>query len=195
VSRHHESTPSEPHSVGDNHLHRSYDRNNTDNSLAFRRQASGCCVVSVVSVAPTARAFINIPMPTTYLGWNVITMPTTPVAPKSFEFQPNPLVAVNTNPFTGQQQIQAWGAPFLKGSVSYAPMKFATAQPWVTFLNDLQGMTNVFQFPTSTTSLYPLELTSDGTTPQYFRLSTNDSKWSIQEGSIYSFTFEFRLAI
>jgi hypothetical protein len=128
----------------------------------------------------------------TFNGWTVVAIPTTPVFPASFEFQDNALVAANENPFTGQQQIQNWGTGYMTASVSYAPMTATTAAPWKTFLNSLNGMACVFQFQSAVMTAYP-EL--NGTQGNgYWRLKTNYPKWEVKEGSIYSFTFEIREA-
>jgi hypothetical protein len=131
----------------------------------------------------------------TYLGWTVVSLPTDPAFPKSFEFQPNALTAVNTNPFTGAQQIQNWSTGFYEASVTWQPMTFTQAQNWVTFLTGLVGMTNVFKFTDAINAVWPKELTTDGTTARYWRLQNNKPKWSIGEGNIYTVTFEIREAI
>jgi hypothetical protein len=130
----------------------------------------------------------------TYNGWNVVTIPAVPAAPASLEVVKNALVAANTNPFTGQQQIQDWQAGFYELSVSMQPMSSSAGQAWVTFLTSLEGMAGVFQFPSAICAQFPKELTSDGTTPRYWRLKSNSAKWSIKRGSIYYFVFEIREA-
>src|ERR1700733_15575593 len=104
----------------------------------------------------------------TFLGWTVVSMPSTPVFPSSFEFQPVPIVAANTSPFTGQMQLQSWSTGYVEGSVSYQPMDFSDAQPWLEFFEALNGMQNVFTFPTAVCTAFPIEFTTDGTTPTHF---------------------------
>lgn len=122
-------------------------------------------------------------------------MPTGPAAPASFEFSWNALAAANTNPFTGQQQVQDWQAHFMEVSVSLPPMYQSGAQAWLTFLEALDGVANVFQFSTALCTAYPAELTSDGSTPRYWCLKSNRQQWAVKRGSIYSITFEIREAI
>jgi len=130
----------------------------------------------------------------TYLGWTVVTIPAFPDYPASLEFQNNPIVAANTNPFTGSQQIQYWSPGYLEASVSIQPMTVDQAQPWIVFLTALQGIANVFQFGAEVCASFPLELTTDGTTPRFWRLKTNATKWSIKPGVLYTVTFEIREA-
>jgi hypothetical protein len=130
-----------------------------------------------------------------HLGWTVINIPSVPSFPASIEFQNNPITAANTNPFTGQQQLQYWSAGFMAASVSIQPMTVTQAQPWITFLTQLKGMANVFQFGSEVSTAFPLELTTDGTTPRFWRLKANATKWSIQPGVLYTVTFEIREAI
>jgi hypothetical protein len=130
----------------------------------------------------------------TYLGWTVITMPTDPIAPAGLECQHNAIVSASTNPFTGQQQLFDWNASYKEISVSYASMTLAQGQTWAAFLESLKGQANVFVFSTALCTQFPNELTTDGSTPRHFRLKTNQPKWSIKEGSIYSVSFEIREA-
>src|ERR1700722_16557669 len=129
------------------------------------------------------------------------TMPTTPVAPVSMEFQHTVLVASTTNPFSGQEIAYQWvnssGHPigynttspnggYKEVSVSIAAMTSATAQAWVTFLQSLQGPVCAFCFSTSLCNLYLNELTLAGvassTNQRYFRLKANAVKWSVSPG-------------
>lgn len=130
-----------------------------------------------------------------YNGWLIQTMPSTPVAPASLEFQQNAIVAANTNLYSGQQQIITWSAGYKEGSVSLPLMTATVAQPWLTFLEACEGPSCVFTFPSGVCSQFPNELTTDGTTPRYFRLKSNTSKWSIKTGQLYSIVFEVREAI
>jgi len=129
----------------------------------------------------------------TYNGWTVVTIPSTPVFPASFEFKQNGIVGANTSPFSGQQQIQVWSNGWSEASVSYTPMTASTAANWKTFISNLNGMACVFQFPSSVTSAFPEFLGTQGN--GYWRLKTNSPDWKVSEGSIYSFTFEIREAI
>lgn len=129
------------------------------------------------------------------MGWSVITIPTTPSIPASFEFQTAPIVASNVSPFTGQMQLQSWSTGFQEGSVSWQPMDFSDAQPWLEFFQALNGMANVFTFSSATCTAFPIEFTTDGTTPMHFRLKSNNSKWSVNRGQIYTFGMEIRQAI
>lgn len=131
----------------------------------------------------------------TYLGWNVVALPTTPPAPASIEFARNDIAGAITNPFTAQQQIYDWQAGWWEASVSYAEMTKANAQAWVTFLRDLKGMNGVFQFSATLCAQFTQELTTDGTTPRYFRLKQNQTKWHVRPGIFYAVTFEIREAL
>jgi hypothetical protein len=127
-------------------------------------------------------------------GGTLISMPSTPW-PKSVEFQRNHLAAANTNPFTAQQQTQDWGVDYMEASISLPPMTQSKATPWITFLQSLNGIVNVFQFPAGLAAQYPESFTSDGTNQRYWRLKSNTTSWSIKPVSIYGLTFEIREAI
>jgi hypothetical protein len=134
----------------------------------------------------------------TYNGWNVVEMPDDPPAPQSFDpFTLNAIVASNTNPFTGQQQIQDWGTGFVEASVVYPTMKQSQAQAWIAFFQALRGMAGVFQFPSAVCTQFPLEMLtgSPPTTPRYWRLKENSVHWGIKPGPFYSLTFDIREAI
>jgi hypothetical protein len=131
----------------------------------------------------------------TYLGWVVATMPTSPPSPASLEVIKNGLSAAVTSPFTGQQQINDWSAGFRELSVSYAAMSQANGQLWAAFFDSLNGVSGVFQFATGVAALFPNELTTDGTTPRYWRLKAPQVHWTIKQGLIYGVTFECREAI
>jgi hypothetical protein len=128
----------------------------------------------------------------TYLGWNVILMPGNPPAPASFEMAQVDITGINTSPFTGQQQVQYWSATWQEGSVSLPPLQYATAQEWIAFLQNLQGMNNVFQFSAAFQAAYPLEFQSSG--GSYFRLKSNIRKWSVSNQRVYGISFDFRTA-
>lgn len=133
----------------------------------------------------------------TYLGWNVITMPAKPAAPQTIEFSVVDIVAQSTSPFTGQQQIQNWGASYMEAIVSLPPLTDAQAQAWVSFLFALQGIANVFQFNSAFVAAYPLSLNNNGSppVPRYWRLKSNQRKWSVSEARLYGIQFEIREAI
>lgn len=82
----------------------------------------------------------------TALGWNLITLPTSPLAPASIDFSATDIIAVSSNPFTGQQQTYDWGGALLEASVSMPPLTHIQAQTWIAFLLSLKGTANVFQF-------------------------------------------------
>lgn len=120
-------------------------------------------------------------------------MPTSPW-PRSVEFRRFHLAAANTNPFTGQQQIQDWANEYMEASISYASLTQAQATAIIAFLKSCNGIVNVFQFPSALAAKYPESFTSDGTAQRYWRLKSNQTDWAIKVGSIYSVTFEIREA-
>ena len=74
----------------------------------------------------------------------------------------------------------------------------SVAQPWVAFLESLNGIANVFQCGSALCAKYPESLMygSPPATPRYWRLKTGQPvKWSIRKASIYGITFECREAI
>src|ERR1700722_230523 len=81
----------------------------------------------------------------TFNGQLIVPMPTFPAAPRSIEWQANDIVGVNTNPFTGQQQLQQWNASYLEASVTMQNMSNAQAIAWFTWLLAMEGTANVFQ--------------------------------------------------
>lgn len=126
----------------------------------------------------------------TYNGWTIVSMPTTPSA-KTVEFSQQDVVAASLNPFTGQQQIQDWNASWLEASITMPSMELATAQPWIAFLRACKGQACVFQLPTLLASLVP-----SGAVPGlYWRLKTNNVRWSVNLGFIVGMEFEIREAI
>ena len=126
----------------------------------------------------------------TYLGVDIITMPSTPASPQSIEFSVVDIVAMSVSPFTGQQQVQDWQSTFMEGSASLPPLTIAQADAWLTFLRDLKGMRNVFQFGAAFAAAYSSSIGS-----RYWRLKSNQRKWSITEARLYGIQFEFREAI
>jgi hypothetical protein len=126
----------------------------------------------------------------TYLGWNVVTIPTSPPAPASIEFTQIDNVAISVSPFTGQQQTQDWQATYMEASVSLPPLTYAQAQAWVTFLRNLKGVAGVFQFGSAFTAAYSADL---GT--RYWRLKSNARKWSVTNARLYGIQFDVREAL
>jgi hypothetical protein len=126
-------------------------------------------------------------------GGSLITMPTN-IAPKSLEIQYVASSAVNTNPFTGQQQIQDWQANYYEGSCLLPTMYATDATLWISFLVALNGPVNVFQFTTALQNGFPESL-KNGSTGRYFRLKMATTRWTIKPGKIYNMSFEFREAI
>lgn len=129
----------------------------------------------------------------TYNGWNVIVMPGTPPAPASFEMAWVDIAGANTSPFNGQQQVQYWSGPWQEGSVSMPPMIYAIGQEWIAFLQNLQGINNVFQFSAAFQAAYPNEFNISGA--KYYRLKSNVRKWSVSNQRVYGISFEFRTAL
>jgi hypothetical protein len=125
----------------------------------------------------------------TYLGWNIITIPAIPAAPSSIEFTVSDAVALSISPFTGQQQVQNWGSLPMEASVSLPPLPIAVAENWITFLRALNGMANVFQFGASFAGVYA---SSVGT--RYWRLKSNQRKWSVGNARLFGIQFELREA-
>jgi hypothetical protein len=125
-----------------------------------------------------------------YLGWNVVSIPTTPSAPASIEFFRNSSVAISISPFTGQQQIVDWNAEFTHAAVSWPPMTDATAAAWITFLDALKGQACVFQFGSAFAAAYPASIGS-----KYWRLKSNTRGWTINRDRMYAISFEIREAL
>jgi hypothetical protein len=134
-------------------------------------------------------------MPTWGGGGTEITMPSFPWA-KGLEVRITRLAAANQNPFTGQQQILDWSNSVREISVSIQTLSQAQVAAWVTFLQALNGVVNVFRFPAAMAAAFPESLTSDGSTQYYWRLSKNAVGWQIGPGKVYrGITFEARVAI
>lgn len=130
----------------------------------------------------------------TYLGWDVVVMSSDLKWPKSVEAVDTSIVGANTNPYTAQQQTQDWQARWCEISVSYAALTQAQGEAIVAFLRSLNGMLKVFQFPAGFCAAFPSILTTDGSTPRYWRLKSNATKWSVGLGPVYSITYELREA-
>jgi hypothetical protein len=103
----------------------------------------------------------------------------------------------NVNPFNAAQQVYDWGVRYKQASISYAALTQAQGQAIVAFLNSLTGIVNAFTFPAGLVTKYPEILSTDGgTTPRQWKLKNNETKWSIEPGSVYrSITFEIREAL
>ena len=129
-------------------------------------------------------------------GGAQITIPADPPAPASMEFRKVRIAAVAENPFTGQQQVQDWQAEYMAGSVSLPPLTRAQAADWVAFLEDLQGVVNVFQFGAAFAAAYPETLMAGSPPAQrYWRLKSNESSWRVEADRYTRITFEVREAL
>lgn len=80
----------------------------------------------------------------TFNGWEIITLPAFPGAPRSVEWDLDDVVGEAVSPFSRQAQIQDWGQAELRASVSYQPMTNAQARPWLAFLAAARGVGSVF---------------------------------------------------
>jgi hypothetical protein len=131
------------------------------------------------------------------IAWPLPDSNATTVATQ-IEYLKVPLQAANTSPFTGQQEIQTWGASYSTASVSLPTMNASDGNNWLYFFDLLDGILNVFQFPTSfcSDSRFTYWVTSDGTHSKYFRLKSPTSYHSVQgEGATFNISFEIREAI
>jgi len=79
----------------------------------------------------------------TFNGWQIISLPTSPPAPKSIEWEYMDVVGSAQSPFSLQRQIQVWGAAQIRASISYPLMPTKQAAPWRAFLA-LANMGSVF---------------------------------------------------
>lgn len=125
----------------------------------------------------------------TYLGWNVVVIPSYPPAPASFQATAMDVVAMSISPFSGQAQIHDWNANWTEASVTMPAMQYSDAQNWVTFLKALKGVACVFQFGTAFGTAYP----EIGT--RYWRLKGNPRQWSVNANRYYGIQFDIREAI
>jgi hypothetical protein len=117
-------------------------------------------------------------------------MPATPAA-SSVEWTVNSIVAANTSPFTGEQQVQSWSAQYLSCSITMPPMEYSDGLNWITFVTACDGMANVFALPPWFQAMVPTGLGVSG----YWSLSANTQKLSINEGQIVGITFIIREAL
>jgi len=125
-----------------------------------------------------------------YLGWDIIDIPTDPPAPQSIEFSVFDVVALSRSPFTGQQQVQDWNATFMEANVSLPPLTADQAEAWISFLRDLKGVANVFQFGADFAAAYPSSIGD-----RYWRLKSNQRKWSVGEARVFGIQFEVMEAL
>ena len=126
----------------------------------------------------------------TYNGWTIVTMPSTPSV-SSLELTVNNITGANTSPFTGQQQVQDWNASYMEASLTLPPLTQSQATDWVNFLVSCRGVTCVFALPATLAALVPAGKVPAG----YWRLLKNQSKWSVQVAKIYGIQFDIREAI
>ena len=82
----------------------------------------------------------------TFNGWNVISIPTSPSAPKSMEWMLSDVQGSVKSPFSLQQQIFSWSQAVLAVSLSYQPMLPPQAAAWEAFLMNCYGIGSVFMF-------------------------------------------------
>lgn len=121
-------------------------------SFDFGAEAAGAYAntidITITGALPLLPAAIVIALKanSTFNGWNIISLPTTPSAPATIDFTATDIVAMSISPFTGQQQVHDWQQGMLEASVSYPPMTHVHAQAWIAFLLGLRGQRNVFQF-------------------------------------------------
>ena len=123
-------------------------------------------------------------------GRNIVAMPLAPAA-SSVEWTVNSIVAVNTSPFTGEQQVQSWTAQYLTCSISIPPMIYSDGQNWISFITACDGMANVFTLPVWFQAMVPAGLGVSG----YWSMNVNSQKVSINEGEIVGLTFIIREAL
>jgi hypothetical protein len=126
----------------------------------------------------------------TYNGWTIVTMPDTPSA-ATMELTMQNIVATSISPFTGQQQVQDWGARWMEASISLPPLTATQSANWVTFLLSCRGQANVFQLPPFLAGFVP-----SGAVPgTYWRMKQNSLKWSITQAILFGIQFDIREAI
>lgn len=121
-------------------------------------------------------------------------MPSTPSAPASIEPAWNDIVGVSINSFTGQQQFYNWGVGPCELSVTLPPMPQSEAGAWITFLQGLQGIANYFVFTSSFAAAYPDILMSGGG-QRYWRLKSNQRRWTVGKDRLYRIAFDCREAL
>jgi len=88
--------------------------------------------------------------------YNLVALPSTP-GPAEIEFGMFDAIALNSSPYSLQQETQQWpGADAFDAKVTLPPMNSATAAPWRAFLAELRGQLNVFQLQDPSAPLLPL---------------------------------------
>lgn len=127
---------------------------------------------------------------TTYGGWTVVTMPTTPSF-KNVEFTTNQIVGTVVSPFTGQEQLLDWNSGWMEASLDLPPLTQDQATAWIAFLVACKGPLCVFQLPPLLAALVPSGVAPAG----YWRLKDNANKWSIQPLPLYGLHFNIREAL
>lgn len=132
-------------------------------------------------------------------GGDLIVMPTSPW-PAKLELGSQTLAAQNTNPFTGAQQTQDWQGGYRIGSATMPPLAGPDVNAWMFFLGELRGVVNVFQWMPALCAnpKYSWMLTNNllpTGASKYFRLTSNELKFSISPGGITRVSFEFREAL
>ncbi len=80
----------------------------------------------------------------TYNAASILAFPAKPGL-RQLQLDMNDTVAMQTSPFTGSQQVQAWpGADFWSANLTLPQMEADAAAEWSAFLAECRGMTNVF---------------------------------------------------
>lgn len=80
----------------------------------------------------------------TFNGVSIITMPAEPGA-RQFELAQSDMNAMNSSPFTGASQMQAWpGSDQWSGTLTLPPLSAAQRAQWSAFLGETRGMLNAF---------------------------------------------------
>jgi hypothetical protein len=134
-------------------------------------------------------------------GGSLIAWPTANRSsiPAQLEYQKSFLQAVSDNPFTGAQIVQDWGVSYTSLSVAMQPMVAADGQNFLLFLDQLDGIKNVFQFPATfcTNPNWAYLLTyNGGTVYKYFRLKNPKNSATVKAGGFYTgIVFECREAL
>ena len=75
-----------------------------------------------------------------FKGSPIIATPTN-IGFREVEWEAMDIVAVANSVFTGQQQVQNWGASYLSATITLPPMKRPLANAWIAFMLECQGQT------------------------------------------------------
>lgn len=87
---------------------------------------------------------------------SLIAIPALPIAPQEIEYVYAPrLVGESTSDFTGVQQFTNWGPAPWEIAITMPPMRQSVASAWLTFIDDLQGITNYFTLGSAFLANYP----------------------------------------